>query len=86
MALFISFSCFKFKMFFSDKDNNLNTILTIEDIIEERNIWGIWYNKLKAPFPICILCIVSSLKKNALIVKYKEKDDKNNANLSDIKL
>ena len=58
----------------------------IEDIIEERNIWGIWYNKLKAPFSICILCIVSSLKKNPLIVKYKENDNKNKAILRENKL
>ena len=36
---------------------------------------------LKAPLSSCILCIVSSLKKNPLIEKYNEKAIKNKDNL-----
>ena len=42
-------SCFKAKILFSDKDNCFNIVLITAEITEEYIIWGIWYNKLKAP-------------------------------------
>ena len=41
---------------------------------------------LYLPLSSVILCIVESLKKNALIVKYKENESKNNDSFKDIKL
>ena len=50
----------------------------MEDINDEYIIWGIWYVKLYLPLSTYILFIVLSVKKKALIVKYKEIDNKNN--------
>ena len=74
IALDKSFSSLISKIFFSDKDNCFNIIFMTVEITEENKIWGIWYIKLKLPLSSYTLCIVSSLKKNPLIVKYKEKD------------
>ena len=41
---------------------------------------------LKFPLLLYILCIVSSVKKNPLIVKYKAKDNKNRDIFIEIKL
>ena len=86
IAWFILFCCFIVKTFFSDKDSNFKIIFITVEAIEEYNIWGIWKKILKPPFSSCILCIVSSLKKNPFIVKYKEKDIKNKDNFKENKL
>ena len=86
IAIFIFLCCLIDRIFFSDKDNNFNIILTIAETTEEYNICGIWKKISKTPLSSWILCIVSSLKKNPLTVKYKENDSKNNDNLRENKL
>ena len=49
-----------------DKANNFKIILNTLEIIDEYNIWGNWKFKLNAPASSYILCIVLSLKNNAL--------------------
>ena len=61
-------------------------MLITDDIIEEYKINGIWCNILKEPLSSYISCIVSSVKKNPLIVKYNEKETINKAILTYIKL
>ena len=69
----LSFSFLISKILFSDKDNFFTIILITEEMIVEYSICGMWYKKLKAPWSSYILCIVESLKNNALTVKYNEK-------------
>ena len=57
----------------SDNAKNYIIIFKKYDIIEEYIIWGSWYRKLNFPSSSIILCIVSSLKNNAFIVKNKIK-------------
>ena len=80
------FSFLRDKIINSDKDNFFIIIFITEVITVEYNICGIWNNKFNYFLFIYILCIVSSVKKNALIVKYKEKDKINKDNLIEIKL
>ena len=77
------FSFFIDNKFPSDKDNVRNSISINEEIKEEYNIWGIRCIRLYEPLYTYILFIVLSVKKNALIVIYKENDNKNNINLRD---
>ena len=80
------FSFFIDKICNSDKDNLFKIILIIADIIVEYNILGIWKIILNIPLSSVILCIVSSVKKKALTVKYNEKDNKSNDILMNTKL
>ena len=77
---------FEFFLISSFKSNTLLSVkeryLSIEVIIIESNeeyiICGIWYGKLYEPLSSYILCIVSSLKNNALIDNSVAKKKKNN--------
>ena len=52
-------------------------ILNADEISAEYIILGIWYTKLYSPWFVNILCIVESLKKNALIVYDSAKKNEN---------
>jgi hypothetical protein len=56
------------------------------EIIEEYIISGKWTKKSEYPLSTYILCIVLSEKKNALITKKEERDNKNKAILRETKL
>ena len=71
------FSFFNFNILFSDKHNNFNIWWINIEIIEEYKIFESWLKILKEPFEEYISCIVSSVKKNPLTVKYNENDIKN---------
>ena len=86
IVIFKLCSCFILSICFSDKDKFFKSIFIKEETIEEYKIWGILYKILYIPLSIYILCIVSSLKKNPLIVMYKENDTKKRDNFKDIKL
>ena len=51
------------------KANIVIITLINPDIIEEYKIWGILFIKSNEPWSVYILCIVSSLKNNALTIK-----------------
>ena len=61
-------------------------MLITDEISEEYIIIEIWFKILNELSSSYILCIVSSLKKNPFIVKYKEKDNRNKDIFNVIKL
>ena len=75
--LFISLFFLKSKIASSDKANNCKRYCITEDKIEEYIISGNWNKNGNFPFSSYILCIVSSLKNRAFIVKFIAKLIKN---------
>ena len=80
------FSFLRDKIVTSDNDNNFNIVFITAIIRFEYNICGIRSTIFKEPLLINNLCIVLSVKKNPLIVKYKEKDKISKNSLIEVKL
>ena len=74
---FFSLSFFNSTILSCDKAKFLIKASMNLPINDEYKIWGIWYQKFYLPLSSYILCIVSSLKNRALIVKSKLKEKKN---------